>query len=282
MERAPGAVPLCGYPYVTLLSSSCVWDPPTGVYVHFVVDCSCTSDLHLSPERSRVQQAGRLKGACAVKPARMAGNRSETPPLLCVSGASLGVGSLKSGIRPSYTRREGRTHSCQLSCISKFRVCPVVCLCPGFQRLCTANFVLRPMPRIANCNAWRHAARAACGRQGQSGVSPIFHWPEGAAFPYLLALAHLAHAANHFRVELHQAGKLSTLPPFLLMQQPAMCCCAGGSSCLDHSSAGGTYIASPCACRQMAMYVLACVGYALPLAMQFVIEAAARRRFYRK
>ena len=47
---------------------------------------------------------------------------------------------------------------------------------------------------------------------------------------------------------------------------------------MDRCAEDETY--GPCACRQMAVYVLACMGWALPLAVQFMTESAAQRRFY--
>jgi hypothetical protein len=73
------------------------------------------------------------------------------------------------------------------------------------------------------------------------------------------------------------ARLLSTLAPTPSQQS------TGGTSCLDVCGGdGGAPALGACACRQMAVYALACLGYALPLAVQFVMEAAARRKFYRR
>lgn len=61
---------------------------------------------------------------------------------------------------------------------------------------------------------------------------------------------------------------------------------AGHRSCLDTLAAAPERALGPaagaCACRQMALWLLACLGYAFPLACQFLAEAAARRRFFRQ
>ena len=44
---------------------------------------------------------------------------------------------------------------------------------------------------------------------------------------------------------------------------------------------GGNAAWGACACRHVATWALACLGYALPVAFQFLSEAAARRAFYR-
>ena len=83
------------------------------------------------------------------------------------------------------------------------------------------------------------------------------------------------------------AGLLSQAAP--VPGQPS-----GGGSCLEqlaavagNSSAGG--VAGPaaaalsdCACRQAGIWVLLCVGFALPVAAQFLLETAARRTFSRR
>lgn len=59
----------------------------------------------------------------------------------------------------------------------------------------------------------------------------------------------------------------------------------GAGSCLDQlapvDGAGAPPPLAACACRQMAVWVLLCVGYSLPLAGQYLAETAAWRRFLR-
>ncbi|PRW21038.1 putative apyrase 7 [Chlorella sorokiniana] len=82
----------------------------------------------------------------------------------------------------------------------------------------------------------------------------------------------------------HWAGLLSQAAP--VPGQPS-----GGGSCLErlaavagNSSAGGLVgpaaaALGDCACRQAGVWVLLCVGFALPVAAQFLLETAARRIF---
>ncbi len=74
----------------------------------------------------------------------------------------------------------------------------------------------------------------------------------------------------------------TTEPPDLARSTAA----AGQRSCLDALVSAPEGALDPavgtCACRQMALWLLACLGFAFPLACQFLAEAAARRRFFRQ
>lgn len=89
-------------------------------------------------------------------------------------------------------------------------------------------------------------------------------------------------AARQFAVAGRVARALSMMAP---MPNPQA---SNTTACIDVlvASAGTDAMAAAgngaCACRQLATWILAVVGFALPLACQYLAEAAARRRFLRR
>lgn len=80
-----------------------------------------------------------------------------------------------------------------------------------------------------------------------------------------------------------QFARASLGARFLALLSPLPAPQSVQGSCVDAlSRASGGGDVGECACRQVASWVLACVGFALPLAAQFLAEAANRRRFLRK
>ena len=84
-------------------------------------------------------------------------------------------------------------------------------------------------------------------------------------------------AAQQFVAAARGARVLSLLSPIPGAQANGSCVEA-----LAEAAAGAAAEHGACGCRQVASWLLACVGFALPLAAQFLVEAAARRRFLRR
>lgn len=66
---------------------------------------------------------------------------------------------------------------------------------------------------------------------------------------------------------------------------------SGGASCLEQlvPAANSSSLAGPtaaalggCACRQAGVWVLLCLGFAVPVAAQFLLDTAARRTFLKR
>ncbi|PSC71809.1 hypothetical protein C2E20_4980 [Micractinium conductrix] len=91
-----------------------------------------------------------------------------------------------------------------------------------------------------------------------------------------------AEAQQQYAVAAWRARALAIFAPVPgVWGMPSQASCMEGLAVAGGGGGGGNAAWGACACRHVATWALACLGYALPVAFQFLSEAAARRAFYR-
>lgn len=87
-------------------------------------------------------------------------------------------------------------------------------------------------------------------------------------------------AAQQYAAAAKAARALALLAPMPSPQDSGSCVDALARAGSAAAEAAAQHCA--CGCRQVATWLLVCLGFALPLAAQYLVEASTRRRFLRR